>query len=123
VIELKICGFKIAAFLLDRFDLVMPKGDYTVISVRPARGKQFFWKRLPVVHALNQGQIILDGKDVTTTVPEARGVSIVYQDYALFPHLIVKENIVFGLRVRHTPKPQIDEALVWIAVGLKSSLY
>jgi len=41
-------------------------------------------------------------------------VSIVYQDYALFPHLTVRENIIFGLKVRHTPTTNISEALEWI---------
>jgi len=115
VIELKNLRSKIAAFLLGQIDLVVPKGAYAVILGPTGAGKTILLETIAGLHTLNQGQIILDGKDVTTTVPEARGVSIVYQDYALFPHLTVKENIVFGLRVRHAAKPQIDEALVWIA--------
>jgi ABC-type Fe3+/spermidine/putrescine transport system ATPase subunit len=58
--------------------------------------------------------VMLDGKNVTDTVPEERGVSIVYQDYTLFPHLTVKENIIFGLKVRHISAPKIAEELAWI---------
>ena len=109
MIELKNLRSKIAAFLLGQIDLVVPKGAYAVILGPTGAGKTILLETIAGLHTLNQGQIILDGKDVTTTVPEARGVSIVYQDYALFPHLTVKENIVFGLRVRHAQSRRLTK--------------
>jgi ABC-type sugar transport system ATPase subunit len=115
MIELKNLHVKVADFLLEQVDLVVSKGEYTVILGPTGAGKTVLLESIAGLHALSHGEIILDGKDVTGTAPEARGVSIVYQDYSLFPHLTVKENIIFGLRVRHTAKPQIDEALHWIS--------
>jgi ABC-type Fe3+/spermidine/putrescine transport system ATPase subunit len=114
VIELKNVQIKVAAFLLEQINLVVPKGEYTVILGPTGAGKTVLLESIAGLHALQYGSILLNGKDVTAGVPEERGVSIVYQDYVLFPHLTVKENIIFGLRVRHTAKPKIDEALEWM---------
>ena len=114
MIELKNVQIKVAAFLLEQINLVVPKGEYTVILGPTGAGKTVLLESIAGLHALQYGAILLNGKDVTAGVPEERGVSIVYQDYVLFPHLTVKENIIFGLRVRHTAKPKIDEALEWM---------
>ena len=114
VIELKNVHVKVVDFRLEQINLVVSKGDYCVILGPTGAGKTVLLESIAGLHALRQGAVLLDGKDVTNTVPEERGVSIVYQDYALFPHLTVRENIIFGLRVRHMTKPKIDEALEWI---------
>ena len=114
MIELKNVHVKVVDFRLEQINLVVSKGDYCVILGPTGAGKTVLLESIAGLHALRQGAVLLDGKDVTNTVPEERGVSIVYQDYALFPHLTVRENIIFGLRVRHMTKPKIDEALEWI---------
>ncbi len=55
------------------------------------------------------GVIEFDGADITTLPAERRGFGMVFQNYALFPHLNVLENVAFGLRARHKPKPEITE--------------
>jgi iron(III) transport system ATP-binding protein len=50
------------------------------------------------------GQIIMDGKDVTTLGPAERNVSMMFQSYALFPHMNVVENVMYGLRMSGVPK-------------------
>ncbi|CAN5570708.1 ABC transporter ATP-binding protein [soil metagenome] len=55
------------------------------------------------------GTIEFEGKDITNLSPEHRGFGMVFQNYALFPHLNVFENVAFGLRARHKPKPEIAE--------------
>ena len=57
------------------------------------------------------GRIAIGGRDVTRLPPARRGVSMVFQNYALFPHLSVAENIVFGLKVRNVPRPERNERL------------
>ncbi len=114
MIELKNVQVKVADFLLEQINLVVPKGEYTVILGPTGAGKTVLLESIAGLHALQQGVILLNGKDVTASVPEERGVSIVYQDYVLFPHLTVRENIIFGLRVRHMTKPNIDETLEWM---------
>ena len=114
MIELKNVQVKVAGFLLEHINLVVPKGEYTVILGPTGAGKTVLLESIAGLHALQQGAILLEGKDVTASVPEERGISIVYQDYVLFPHLTVRENIIFGLRVRHTAKLKINEALEWM---------
>ena len=53
------------------------------------------------------GQVFLDGKDVTSLAPEARDVNTVFQNYALFPHMNVADNIGYGLKLKKTPKEEI----------------
>jgi len=68
-------------------------------SVPPARQDQC----LRLIAGFDQpdsGTILLDGEDVTNTPPFARNVNTVFQDYALFPHMTVAENVAYGLRVR-----------------------
>jgi iron(III) transport system ATP-binding protein len=53
------------------------------------------------------GRVYMDGRDVTTLPPEKRNAAMVFQNYALFPHMDVQDNVAFGLRARKMPKPQI----------------
>ena len=57
----------------------------------------------------DEGQIFLDGKDITHMPPNARDTAMVFQNYALFPHLTIAQNIGFGLRILKKPKKEIDE--------------
>ena len=59
----------------------------------------------------NSGTIVIAGRDVTREPPAGRGISMVFQSYALFPHLSVAENILFGLKVRKAPRAERDERL------------
>ena len=68
----------------------------------------------------DQGQIMIGGKDVTQTDPAKRGIAMVFQSYALFPHLNVADNITFGLKVRGVGRGERDQRLKRVAdlVGL-----
>jgi ABC-type Fe3+/spermidine/putrescine transport system ATPase subunit len=114
VIELQNVQIKTGDFSLEQINLSIARGEYTVILGPTGAGKTVLLESIAGLHNVRQGKIILNGKDVTATVPEERGASIVYQDYALFPHLTVKENIIFGLKVRHITRPKVDNALDWI---------
>jgi iron(III) transport system ATP-binding protein len=61
------------------------------------------------LEAPDQGSIEFDGRDITSLTPERRGFGMVFQNYALFPHLDVYENVAFGLRARHRPKAEVAE--------------
>jgi molybdate/tungstate transport system ATP-binding protein len=111
VIELKNVHVKVGDFALEKISLNVAKGEYTVILGPTGVGKTVLLETIAGLHNVHKGEILLDGTDVTHKVPEERGASIVYQDYTLFPHLTVKENIVFGLKVRHVARTKITEAL------------
>jgi len=57
---------------------------------------------------LDEGQILVDGVDIASEPPQKRGFGMVFQNYAIFPHLNVFENVAFPLRARSVPKPEID---------------
>jgi molybdate/tungstate transport system ATP-binding protein len=67
------------------------------------------------LYPLKEGRIWLNGDEVTRLEPEKRGISIVYQDQMLFPHLSVRDNITFGLRIRKIKPPEIEQTLSWLA--------
>ena len=57
---------------------------------------------------IDQGAIFIDETDVTNVPPKARDIAMVFQNYALYPHMTVYENMAFALKLRRTPKPEID---------------
>ncbi len=67
-------------------------------------GKSTTLRLIAGLESVDSGQILIDGKDVTRAAPSRRRIAMVFQSYALFPHLSVAENILFGLKVRRVPK-------------------
>jgi putrescine transport system ATP-binding protein len=65
-----------------------------------------------------EGQVWLKGEDISKQTPQQRGIVYLYQESLLFPHLNVFENVAFGLRLRHLPKPEIQNRTEALLVGL-----
>ncbi|MDD5288391.1 MAG: ABC transporter ATP-binding protein [Dehalococcoidales bacterium] len=114
MIELRNVHVKLASFHLGQIDLSVSRGEYIVILGPTGAGKTVLLESIAGLHTPYRGEILLDGKDVTNIAPEKRGASIVYQDYALFPHLLVKDNVTFGLNVKRLSRPNIDKSLRWV---------
>jgi sn-glycerol 3-phosphate transport system ATP-binding protein len=74
-------------------------------------GKSTTLRLVAGLETASAGRIVIAGRDVTQLPPARRGISMVFQSYALFPHLSVAENIVFGLKVRDVPRPERDKRL------------
>ncbi|MBS8274744.1 ABC transporter ATP-binding protein [Thalassospira tepidiphila] len=91
--------------------LDIPRGSFVVLLGPSGCGKSTTLRLIAGLETADQGTIAIDGKDVTSTPPSKRGLSMVFQSYALFPHLSVAENIVFGLKVRKTKKDEINTRL------------
>jgi len=72
-------------------------------------GKTTLLRMLAGFESPEFGRILLDGKDITDLQPNERKVNTVFQNYALFPHMTVRENIAFGLRIRKLPREQIED--------------
>ncbi len=87
-------------FHLRRVDLEVRAGEYFIILGPTGAGKTVLLETIAGLHRPRAGRVLLDGQDVTRRPPERRRVGFVYQDYALFPHLTVAENIAFGLKLR-----------------------
>ncbi|MFG1397025.1 ABC transporter ATP-binding protein [Roseixanthobacter pseudopolyaromaticivorans] len=96
---------------VDDVSLAIPRGGFTVLLGPSGCGKSTTLRLIAGLETPDLGRVEIDGRDVTGLVPSARGLSIVFQSYALFPHLTVAENIVFGLRVRHVPRAERERKL------------
>ena len=87
-------------FLISNLDLEVQNGEYFILLGPSGAGKTVLLEAVAGIISPVSGSIHLEGIDVTDSSPEFRKVGFVYQDYALFPHLTVEENISFGLENR-----------------------
>ena len=85
---------------LDALDLVVEPGELLVLVGPSGSGKSTALRILAGLETPSAGRIVIGDRDVTFLPPHRRGVAMVFQDYALYPHLTVAQNLAFGLRVR-----------------------
>ncbi|VAW20410.1 Various polyols ABC transporter, ATP-binding protein [hydrothermal vent metagenome] len=91
-----------------------------VIFVGPSGcGKSTLLRLISGLEEASEGAIIIDGEDVTGTPPAERGLSMVFQSYALYPHKTVRQNMGFGLQVARTPKDEISRKVDKVAHTLQ----
>ena len=102
-------SFSIGTFELRRLNIDMAKGEYFILLGPPGSGKTIFLECLCGLKKIQSGRIRIDGRDVTNLEPRRRGIGYVPQDYALFPHLSVKQNITFGLRAHGYAETNVTE--------------
>ncbi len=90
-------------------ELTIQPGEFFTLLGPSGSGKTTLLRLIAGFERPDSGRIELGGRDVTRVPPYSRNVNTVFQDYALFPHMTVAENIEYGLRVRHLPKSQRRE--------------
>jgi putative spermidine/putrescine transport system ATP-binding protein len=90
-------------------ELTIQPGEFFTLLGPSGSGKTTLLRLIAGFERPDSGRIDLGGQDVTRVPPYLRNVNTVFQDYALFPHMTVAENIEYGLRVRHVPKSQRRE--------------
>lgn len=102
-------------------NLSLPKGAFLSILGPSGCGKSTLLRLIAGLEQPTEGKIMIDGRDVTALPPAQRNLSMVFQSYALFPHLSVAENVLFGLKVRRIPRAERDTRLndVLDMTGLK----
>ena len=98
-----------ATKVLQDFNLTFEKGKFTTLLGASGCGKTTILRLIAGLEDLDQGQILCDGKDISRLPPQQRGVGIVFQSYALFPHLTVGENVAFGLKMQESHSSDIAE--------------
>jgi sn-glycerol 3-phosphate transport system ATP-binding protein len=91
--------------------LTIESGAFTVLLGPSGCGKSTTLRLIAGLDSPTSGDIMIAGQRVTGKSPSERGISMVFQNYALFPHLSVAQNITFGLEVRKNPAPQIAQRL------------
>ena len=107
---------------LDGITFSAEPGAFVVLLGPSGCGKSTTLRLIAGLDQPTSGTIRIAGRDVTRLPPAARGISMVFQSYALFPHLTVAENIVFGLRVRKVPDRAARLAKVAELLGLQKLL-
>jgi sn-glycerol 3-phosphate transport system ATP-binding protein len=100
-----------AAVGVDRVSLVIEQGSFVVLLGPSGCGKSTTLRLIAGLESPDEGRVLIGGRDVTAEPPSKRGISMVFQSYALFPHLSVAENIVFGLKVRGVGRAERDKRL------------
>ena len=100
-----------AATALHPTDLTLATGEFSVLLGPSGCGKTTTLRLIAGLESPTTGKIKIFDHDVTQVPSSQRGVSMVFQNYALFPHLSVAENIVFGLRVRRVPSTELQSRL------------
>ncbi|MEM9433095.1 MAG: sn-glycerol-3-phosphate ABC transporter ATP-binding protein UgpC [Pseudomonadota bacterium] len=89
-------------------DLDIADGEFCVFVGPSGCGKSTLLRMVAGLEETSEGQIMIGPRDVTKMDPAERGVAMVFQTYALYPHMTVKENMGFGLKMNGHPKPEID---------------
>jgi putative spermidine/putrescine transport system ATP-binding protein len=100
-----------AATVLDRIDLSIGRSELVTLLGPSGCGKTTLLRIVAGLATPDGGTVEIAGRDVTRTPPHRRNVGVVFQNYALFPHLTVGGNVAFGLRVRGRPRTEIAAAV------------
>src|SRR5262245_42002387 len=113
-----------ATAAVDNVSFSAPAGHLVALLGPSGCGKSTTLRLIAGLETASAGTIRIADRDVTTLPPAKRGVSMVFQSYALFPHLSVAENILFGLKVRDVPRTERDARLKRAAgmLGLEALL-
>ena len=109
---------------LDDIDLDIEPASFCVLLGPSGCGKSTTLRIIAGLESASTGQVFIDGREVTALAPSQRGIAMVFQNYALFPHLSVADNIAFGLAVRKVDKAEAARRLAQAAelLGLSGLL-
>ncbi len=92
--------------VVDNLSLAMDSNEFLALLGPSGCGKTTLLRIIAGIETPDEGQILVDGKDITHLPPHSRPTNMMFQSYALFPHLTVEKNILFGLRLKKLPKAQ-----------------
>jgi multiple sugar transport system ATP-binding protein len=109
---------------VDRVDLTIESGEFIVLVGPSGCGKSTLLRMIAGLEEVTDGTISIGDRDVTDLAPRDRDVAMVFQNYALYPHMSVRKNLGYGLKVRRTPAAEIDRRVAEAArlLGLEGLL-
>jgi len=112
------------ATVIENFDLQVADGELLVLVGGSGSGKSTILRMLAGLETVTSGKIRIDDRDVTDLPPRDRDVAMVFQDYGLYPHMTVRENLSLGLRLRKIARQEIERRVAWAAgiLGLEPLL-
>ena len=109
--------------VIPNVSLDIPDGSFVVFVGPSGCGKSTLLRLIAGLEDMSGGRILIDGRDVTNVPPAKRGLSMVFQSYALYPHMSVRGNIGFGLKMAGLPKDEIDRKVEGAASILNLTPY
>ncbi len=110
--------------VIQNLNLTLEDGLFTVLVGPSGCGKTTLLRMIAGIESVTEGTIFIDGEDVTKTAASKRGVAMVFQNYAIYPTMTVRENIEFGLKNAKIPKPERELRITEVcdAIGLTEYL-
>jgi multiple sugar transport system ATP-binding protein len=110
---------------VDGVSLTIGSGEFMVLVGPSGCGKSTLLRMLAGLEEVSDGEIWIDDREVSRLAPRDRDIAMVFQNYALYPHLTVAKNLAYGLKVRKTPKEEIDARVGDVArmLGLEELLH
>nr|WP_321456026.1 ABC transporter ATP-binding protein [uncultured Cohaesibacter sp.] len=104
-------------------DLAIEEGEFVIFVGPSGCGKSTLLRTIAGLEECSRGKILIEGRNVTAEPPAARGLAMVFQSYALYPHMNVRDNMGFGLKTAGTPKAEIEQKVNEAARALKLEAY
>ena len=101
--------------VVEDFNLTVEDGELLVLVGGSGSGKSTILRMVAGLEDVTSGTIRIDQRDVTPLPPRERDVAMVFQDYGLYPHMTVRENLSLGLRLRKVARAEIDRRVTWAA--------
>ncbi|MFY1696336.1 MULTISPECIES: ABC transporter ATP-binding protein [unclassified Solwaraspora] len=108
---------------VNKLNLEIGDGEFLVLVGPSGCGKSTSLRMLAGLEDVDEGRILIDDRDVTHLPPKARDIAMVFQNYALYPHMTVYENMAFALKLRRTSKAEIDQRVKKAAALLQLEEY
>ncbi|NMO52091.1 sn-glycerol-3-phosphate ABC transporter ATP-binding protein UgpC [Actinoplanes sp. TBRC 11911] len=108
---------------VNELNLEIGDGEFLVLVGPSGCGKSTSLRMLAGLEDVDKGRILIEGKDVTNLPPKSRDIAMVFQNYALYPHMSVYENMAFALKLRKTAKSEIDRRVKEAAALLQLDEY
>ncbi len=108
VVQVRGVSLRLGDFAVHDANMDIDEQEYFVLLGPTGAGKTVLLECIAGLHQPETGDIYVGGQRVNDTAPEARGLGYLPQDYALFPHLTVAQNIAFGMRIRKKPRDEIE---------------
>ena len=106
---------------VDDLSLDIPSGAFVTLLGPSGCGKSTTLSLIAGLDRMDQGRILLGDEDITATPPNERRMAMVFQNYALYPHMTAYDNIAFGLKLQHRPKTEIQSRVSSVAEALDIS--
>lgn len=104
-------------------NILIPQGEFLVLVGPSGCGKSTLLRMVAGLEKVSEGCILIDDNDITDKEPRERGIAMVFQNYALYPHMTVEENMGYALKIQGMPRTQIKKQVYEVALSLELEPY